>query len=231
MALFEIGPVFYQATEGELPHELSRLAIAMTGPRSLSSWDSEDSSAMDFFDLKGTLSELFRGLRIKGLQFEPGDSPIYHSGKCVLVSVNGQALGYMGELHPLVRERYDLPETPVIAAELDLAKILESIPGKYEVRPVPAYPPVLEDFAIIVDENIPAERVLEVVKEAGGSTLVDVRLFDVYRGEQIGEGKKSLAYSLSYQAPDRTLTDEEVAKIRKRIVKHLDSELDAKLRS
>jgi phenylalanyl-tRNA synthetase beta chain len=137
----------------------------------------------------------------------------------------------MGELHPLVRERYDLPETPLIAAELDLKKILENIPDKYEVRPVPAYPPVLEDLAIIVDEDIPAERVLAVVKEAGGSTLAEMRLFDVFRGEQIGEGKKSLAYSLSYQAPDRTLTDEEASKIRKRIVKRLDSELDAKLRS
>ena len=231
MALFEIGPVFIPASESELPQELSRLAIAMTGPRSLPFWESQDSSAMDFYDMKGVLNELFRGLRIKGLHFEPGESPTYHSGKCALVSVNGGALGYMGELHPLVRERYDLPETPVVAAELDLEKILENIPDKYEVRPVPAYPPVLEDLAIIVDESIPAEGVLEVVKEAGGSTLVDVRLFDVYRGEQIGEGKKSLAYSLSYQAPDRTLTDEEVAKIRKRIVKRLDSELDAKLRS
>ena len=231
MALFEIGPVFYPGRESELPNELSRLAIAMTGPRTPSSWETEDSAVMDFYDLKGVLSEVFKGLRIEGLHFESGDSPIYHSGKCALVTVNGQALGYMGELHPLVRERYDLPETPVIAAELDLAKILENIPGKFEVCPVPAYPPVLEDLAIIVDESIPAERVLEVVKEAGGSTLVDVRLFDVYRGEQIGAGKKSLAYSLSYQAPDRTLTDEEAAKIRKRIVKRLDSELGARLRS
>jgi phenylalanyl-tRNA synthetase beta chain len=96
---------------------------------------------------------------------------------------------------------------------------------------VPAYPPVLEDIAVIVDEEISAERVESCIRAAGGKTLQSVRLFDVYRGEQIGSGKKSLAYSLTYQAPDRTLTDQEAAQMRLRIVRRLEQELGAKLRS
>jgi phenylalanyl-tRNA synthetase beta chain len=96
---------------------------------------------------------------------------------------------------------------------------------------VPPFPPVLEDLAVVVDESLPAVSVAEVLHKAGGKTVVDVRLFEVYRGQQIGSGKKSLAYSLTYQAPDRTLTDKEVAKIRQRIVRQLERDLGAKLRS
>jgi phenylalanyl-tRNA synthetase beta chain len=108
---------------------------------------------------------------------------------------------------------------------------MEAIPERYVVAPVSPYPPVLEDLAVIVDEGVPAERVVEVIRAAGGRTLSELHLFDVYRGEQIGEGKKSLAYSLVYQAEDRTLTDKQVLKIRKRIVRRLDTELGAYLRS
>jgi phenylalanyl-tRNA synthetase beta chain len=99
------------------------------------------------------------------------------------------------------------------------------------VEAVPAYPPILEDIAVIVDEEVAAERVEQCIRAGGGRTLRAVRLFDVYRGEQIGAGKKSLAYSLTYQALDRTLTDEEAAQIRNRIVRRLEQELGAKLRS
>lgn len=231
LAFFEIGPVFFPGGEEKLPVELQHLAIVLTGPRSPGSWDGEQGPPMNFFDLKGIVSELLAGLRIENAGFERADLPAYHPGKCALVDVEGVNLGYIGELHPLVHEQFDLSEFPVQAAEFDLGVMLESIPGSFEAKPVPVYPPVLEDLAIIVDEHIPAERVLEVLEQAGGRVLVDIQLFDVYRGNQIGQGKKSLAYNLSYQSPDRTLTDEEVAKIRDRIIRRLDSELNAKLRS
>jgi phenylalanyl-tRNA synthetase beta chain len=137
----------------------------------------------------------------------------------------------MGELHPLVRQNYELPATPLLAADFNLDNLLAAIPPRYDVSAVPTFPPVLEDLAVIVEEAIPAERVEETIRQAGGNTLARLRLFDVYRGEQIGMGLKSLAYSLTYQAPDRTLTDQEAAQIRQRIVRRLQQDLDARLRS
>jgi phenylalanyl-tRNA synthetase beta chain len=231
MALFEIGPVYRPSRDGSLPEEVLRLAIALTGPRAQLSWQVGDTTAMDFYDLKGALEELFAGLHIEDVRFEPDETTPYHPGKCAQIILGDNRLGTMGEMHPLVREHYDLPETPLIIAELDLQLILDTIPGRHTMKPVPAFPPVLEDIAVIVDENMPAERVLEIIEGAGGKMLVEVRLFDVYRGEQIEAGRKSLAYSLAYQAPDRTLTDKEAAKIRGRIIRRLEQELGAQLRS
>ena len=231
IAIYEIGPVFLSSEAGDLPDELPRLGIAITGPRALRSWQGADLQAMDFYDLKGILEALFAGLKLPAARFEAWQNPTYHPGKCARVLIGERQVGVLGELHPLVRERYDLPETPLLAADLDLAVLIEAAPTRYEVQPVPAYPPVLEDLAVIVDEDIPAERVAEVIEQAGGSTLQGLKLFDVYRGEQIGAGKKSLAYSLTYQSPERTLTDSQVGKIRRRIVRRLEQEMGARLRS
>jgi phenylalanyl-tRNA synthetase beta chain len=231
IALFEIGPVFTADEEGDLPEEKPRLAIAVTGPRALPTWQGADNGAMDFFDLKGLLEALFDGLHIQGTRYAPADHPTFHPGKCASISLGDALLGTLGELHPLVREHYELPPTPLIAADLDLQALMQAIPARYPLEPVPAYPPVLEDLAIIVDEAIPAEQVEAVIRQAGGRTLSGLRLFDVYRGEQIGAGKKSLAYSLTYQSLERTLTDDEVLKIRQRIVRQLEKDLGARLRS
>jgi phenylalanyl-tRNA synthetase beta chain len=139
-------------------------------------------------------------------------------------------MGVFGELHPLVHERYDFPSYPVEAADLNLDLLISLIPARYEVCPVSPYPPVLEDLAIVVDEAVPAERVVEVIRQGGGRMITTITLFDVYRSEQIGKGKKSLAYSLAYQAPDKTLTDRDVAQIRQRIIRKLDQDLGAYLR-
>ena len=137
----------------------------------------------------------------------------------------------VGELHPLVRENYDLTDVPLVAAELDLEAIFAAIPESYNVPPVPIFPSVLEDLAVVVEESVLAEQVEAAIRQAAVELLVDLRLFDLYRGTQVGEGRKSLAYSLVYQAPDRTLTDDEVAKIRARVIKYLESKLGAKLRA
>jgi phenylalanyl-tRNA synthetase beta chain len=143
--------------------------------------------------------------------------------------VNGQIVGAFGELHPLVKEKYELGDWPILVAEFDLDS-LRGIEPTYGVTPVSEFPPVYEDIAMIVDESVLAERVESLIKQTGGRTVANVKLFDVYRGDQIGAGKKSLAYSLTYQA-DKTLTDAEAAAIRTKIVKRLEHELGAKLRS
>ena len=241
IALFEIGPVFTASEESDLPDELLRLAIVLFGPRTLPAWQKSDAASMDFFDLKGLLEAMLDGLHLEGIRYEPAEHPSFHPGKCARVllesapGVEVRQLGVLGELHPLVHTRYDLPPSaagiPILAADLDLQAILEAMPALYPLQPVPAYPPVLEDLAVIVDEAVPASRVEQVIRQAAGKTLAALRLFDVYRGDQVGPGKKSLAFSLTYQAPDRTLTDSEALQLRQRIIRGLDQELGAKIRS
>jgi phenylalanyl-tRNA synthetase beta chain len=118
-----------------------------------------------------------------------------------------------------------------MAAKLNLDVLYELVPERFDSQPVPVYPPVLEDLAFILDETVPADKVDALIRQTGGQLLTGLALFDVYRSAQIGAGKKSLAYQLTYQHPERTLTDEEVAKLRERIVKRLEQELGAQLRS
>lgn len=231
LALFEIGPVYLLSEEEDLPDEQLRLAIALTGRREPQSWKTADASPLDFYDLKGLLEALCEGLHLSKVRFEPGQHPSFHPGKCAQVFLAERLVGTLGELHPLVQARYDLLESPVLAADLDLGVLLAAVPTLYEMQPVSTFPPVLEDLAVIVDEAIPAGSVEEVIRQAAGQALASLRLFDVYRGQQAGPGKKSLAYSLSFQAPDRTLTDGQAAEVRGRILRRLEQELGAKLRS
>jgi phenylalanyl-tRNA synthetase beta chain len=136
----------------------------------------------------------------------------------------------MGELHPLVREAFELPDQPICALEFDLDALLAAWGASREMMPLSTHPPVYEDLAVVVDEDIPAVRVRNLIARAGVPLLRSVALFDVYRGAQVGTDKKSLAYRLTYQADDRTLTDEEVADVRSGIVQRLEETLGATLR-
>lgn len=231
LAFFEIGPVFIPREAGQFPEEPGRLAIALTGLRQLPTWDQPNTSPMDFFDLKGVLEAMLDMLHVSNARYEPAQHPSFHPGKCAQVSAGETVLGVFGELHPLVKENYDFGPSPVLAADLNLDALISVIPWRYESQSVPTQPPVLEDIAVIVEDNIPAVRVEEVIRQGGGKMLANVRLFDVFRSEAIGEGKKSLAYSLTYQSPERTLNDADAKQIRQRILRRLEHELDAKLRS
>jgi phenylalanyl-tRNA synthetase beta chain len=229
IALFELGPIF-EPKKNDLPGEPSKLALVMTGARIATAWDVKDAPTFDFYDMKGRIELLLSGLRHKDVSYTPTDSVNYlHPGKAAEVKVAGQTVGVFGELHPLVREKYEVGEAPVIVAEFDLEK-LRGLSPSYGILPVSEFPPVYEDIAVIVDEAVPAARLEALIRQTGGKTVTDVHLFDVYRGEQIGAGKKSLAYSLTYQS-DKTMTDAEAAAIRNKIVKRLEYEVGAKLRS
>ena len=236
VAIFEIGAV-YLPVEGPsglarpLPDEPLRLGMVMTGPREARSWlAGQDSTSLGFYDLKGVVETLLAGLGLDGT-FEPGDHPAFHPGRCAQVNVGDDLVGVMGELHPLVREAFDLSEQPVCALELDLEHLLAQVGEVRTMQPISRFPAVVQDVALVVDENLSAEEVRQAILASGGQLLRDARLFDLYRGEQIPAGKKSLAYSLTYQADDRTLTDDEVAQVQERIVQHLAEELGAKLRA
>lgn len=238
LALFEVGSVFEpngndpSTGSGQaLPLEPRKLAIVMTGSRLASAWDVKDSPAFDFFDMKGRLELLLGGLHLANISYTANEStPYLHPGKAAEVKVNGKVVGVFGELHPLVREKFELGDAsrPVIVAEFDL-DLMRKLNPTYGVKPVPETPPIYEDIAVIVDDSVEAAAVEALIRQTGGRTVTDVRLFDVYKDEKIGDGKKSLAYSLTYQS-DKTMTDADAAAIRNKIVKRLENEAGAKLR-
>ena len=230
VALFEIGRIYLPVKGSPLPEEPRRLGIVMTGPREEPSWlQHQDPTLMGFFDLKGVVETLLNRLAVEGA-FEPAAQAAFHPGRCAQLTVDGDSIGTVGELHPLVRETFQLPDQPVCVSEIDLDGLLAHCGPPREMAPVSAHPPIYEDLAVVVDEEIPAARVRDLIVEAGAPLLRSVALFDVYRGPQVGAGRKSLAHRLTYQAADRTLTDREVAQVREAIVSQLTSELDATLR-
>lgn len=230
VAIFEIGAVYLPVDGEPLPDEPLRLGIGMTGPREPRSWlPDRQTTPLGFYDLKGVVEALLAGLGLSGT-FERGQHPALHPGRCAQVSVNGTVLGVMGELHPLVREALDLPGQPVAALEFDMEALLALWGAPRRMTPISLHPPVYEDLAVVVDEETPAVRVWDLIAQTGAPLLRSVVLFDVYRGEQVGPGKKSLAYRLTYQADDRTLTDQDVARVREKIIRRLEREIGAAIR-
>lgn len=232
LTLYEIGPVYLLDGNMELPVEPRRLVIVMTGPREDTNWTGGDATPMDFYDLKGIVDALLAGIHIQDVEYSIAQHPSFHPVRCAHVGMNDQRslFGIIGELHPAVCEAYNLPKQPVMAADIDLEVLLHTMPRLHQTCGIARYPAVVEDIALIVDGGLPAARVEALIKQTGGRKLVKVKLFDVYHGEQVGAGRKSLAYRLTYQSDAKTLTDGDVAILRNRIVKRLEGEVGAKLR-
>lgn len=229
--IFEVGKVFLLELGEELPEEPRRLSIVMTGPRDDRHWLATEGPELDFFDLKGVVETLLERLHVTGVVYEPAEHPTFQPGRTAGLFIQGVEIGVLGELHPAVRDAFGLPDRRVAAAELDLEALLAQIPPAWFVDPISAYPAVLLDLAVVVDDEVPAATVRDLIAKTGGFLLKRVQLFDVYRGDPVPEGKKSLAYALTFQAPDKTLRDAVVAKQVKRIVGQLKKELGAELRS
>jgi phenylalanyl-tRNA synthetase beta chain len=231
VSVFEIGAVYLPVADQTLPDEPRRLGIVMTGPREPEAWMAgQDRSPMDFYDLKGVVEALLAGLGLSGT-FEPGHHPALHPGRCAQVRIEDNVVGVMGELHPQVQEAFELPEDqPVCTLEFNLDELLAAWGAPRTMMPISVHPPVYEDLAVVVDESTTEAMVRDLITQTGSPLVRSVMLFDIYRGKQVGDGKKSLAYRLIYQADDRTLTDKEVANLRNKIVRRLERELDAALR-
>lgn len=228
LALFELNKVYLASEDGPLPDEPRRLAIVMTGPREPESWLGGDRQPIDFYDLKGVIESLLAGLNIDAARYEAAQHPTYYPGRTARLIVADKPIGLLGQIHPLVREAFDLPDQPILAAELDVEALMACAPIAIRINDVPRFPAVTEDLALIVEDKVQADQVQRVIESVGG-LLKRARLFDLFKGEQIGAGKKSLAYRLTYQA-DRTLTDAEVVKVREQIIKRLREELGAVIR-
>lgn len=229
--IFEVGRVFHPRADEILPAEPRRVSALLIGPREPQSWQPHDATPLGFFDLKGIVETVLERLELKDIAWERGEHSALHSGRTARLRVAGQDVGLLGELHPLVRTAFDLPNQPVAVMELDLDALLAGWGAAEPMADISTQPAIYEDLAVVVDEAVPAAQVAGLIRQAGGKLLVDLRLFDVYRGGQIPAGKKSLAYSLTFQALDRTLTDEETRKARAKIVGRLERELGAILRT
>ncbi len=241
-AIFEIGRVFYPDPNSRvgfgqagylpygpaLPEERMVLAAAGTG-RTLNSWH-QPATAIDFYYFKGALEILFAALGLVKISFVPSlKEPGFHPGRTAQVTVNGNQVGLIGELHPVVLENYDLP-VPVVVFSVDLTKLI-SLPRKSKTyAPLPHFPGINRDIAVMLPKDIPAEEVCGLIRETGGNLLRNFRLFDVYQGEQIKKGYRSLAFTLNFQADDRTLTDNEIVVNVEAIAATLREKLGAELR-
>lgn len=227
---FEIGSVFEADALPleKLPAEKVKLALAATGLIPDPNWIVPSREA-DYYAIKGALEVLFDRLQIGAVEFVPGKTPFSHPTRCALLKIDGQELGYLGQLHPEVAEEWEIDQ-PVTVCELDLTLLEEKASLSPRVVPLPRYPAAKRDLAIVVPKEIPARQIEETINEAGGHLISQVKLFDLYEGKQVPEGKRSLAYSIAFRREEGTLTDAEVNQAQNDIEKAL-FDLGAVLRS
>lgn len=214
---FEISYVYKPVENSLLPEEKKTLTIGLYGNT-------------DFYYLKGIIEQMFAQMNIHEADFTPEKNLIYyHPGKTARISCDDKIIGYMGAIHPEVAENFGCPEDTYIAV-LDVASVIERADMIRQYKPLPRFPAVERDIAILVKEDVMARDIGAVLKKNGGDILEDIQVFDVYKGEQVPEGMKSMAYTLTFRAQDRTLVDDEVNKVMEKILQELKNAFNASLR-
>jgi phenylalanyl-tRNA synthetase beta chain len=228
VALFEIGRAF--GTKDGTTREHRRLAIALTGERNPSFWAGEDRHArFDSYDLKGMLEEFLEQFGLRGLTYtqQPGSTALFLESATIQLGRN--AIGTLGQLLPALARQFDLRDA-VLLAELDLDQLLARRNTSRSFKPLPQFPAIQRDVAMILPESTTHDAVLNVVKQAKPRNLENIELFDVFRGKNVPAGQKSVAYSFTYRAADRTLTDAEVNAAHEKLVEELKQRLQAVVR-
>jgi len=225
--LFEAGRT-YIPRDGDLPDEREMLAGLLSGPRGAASWQPVDGD-LGFFDAKGVVEALTERLGVDA-RYEPCQDAFFHPGRAATIVVGETSVGIVGELHPSVGRTFDLLRRPVAYFEIDLRTLLSTLPERArEYRPVSRHPGVVRDLGIVLDRAVPSQRVVEIIEAT--PLVSEVTLFDVYEGENVPSGTKSLAYRIVYQSPGRTLTGEEAEKTQQKLLQRLQKELGATLRA
>lgn len=217
--LFEMSKVFIPKSlpMTEQPYEKPVLTLGMYGN-------------LDFYDMTGVVEELMSVLGIKNYELEPlRDDPTFHPGRTAKLIINGRQCGVIGEIHPDVAQNFGAAQRNYIAM-IDIEPLKENASLETEYKPLPKFPAVSRDIAILVDDNVMVKEIERIISQRSGKILEQIKLFDVYKGKQLPDGKKSVAYSITFRASDRTLTDEEVAKTMESITKALSEKLGAQLR-
>ena len=216
--LFELSNAFKKTEAHALPEEIPTLMLGMYG------------EGVDFYQLRDAVLCLLQRFGISA-SVEPGGESWLHPGRRAKIVSGNAVLGQMGEAHPDVAARFELEVRRVYLAELPLNRMMEAAASISEVKPLPRFPAVSRDIALVMDEAVGIGSVVETIRRAAGKTLEDVKLFDLFRGAQVGPGKKSAAFALTFRAPDRTLTDAEVSSSFDKIVKVCETTHGAKLRA
>ena len=214
--LFENGRVYYPGADDELPEESKYVCIAVCGDE-------------DFFSLKGIVENLIDSFGIKKLALNTEASVYYHPGRCASLYIDGEKAGEMGEIHPDVAKAYDI-DKKVYVAELSLQAIISWADDTKKYEPLPRFPAAERDLALIMDEDVAAGDILSCIEKNAGEFFESAELFDVYTADQLGQGKKSLAFSIVFRAKDRTLLDEEANDARDAIVAAAERDFGAKIR-
>ena len=228
LALFECGAVYLPSGE-QLPHEHRALGAILTGRLGPQTWSAGEPPRAGFFAAKALLGAVMDALRVPWY-VEHGGEPFHHPGRgAQVLAGGGEKLGWIGELHPLVARAWDLDGAALF--EVDLDRVIAHADAVPQYRELTSFPALRLDLAVTIDDDQFASSVIGAVREAGGKLLEDVRVFDLYRGAQVGEGRKSLALALTFRAPDRTLSDEDIAPLRERIVAELRDTLGGELRA
>ncbi len=236
LANFELGRVYLpEKGDGKLPLEERRLSILLTGPRRPASIhaDPAGAEAFDFFDVKGVLEELCARLGVAGNGIEyvaQSNHPTFAS-TCAEIRFHGAVQGIIGEIHPLVLQAFDVPtEARVYVADLAIAPLVKSGWSRQPMKPISVYQPVIEDLAFVVGEEVPSADVQSAIRQAGGALLSGITLFDIYRGQSIPAGHKSLAYKLTYESLEGNLSESRVQDLRNRIIRRVTSAVGGALR-
>ncbi|MFV1992941.1 MAG: phenylalanine--tRNA ligase subunit beta [Acidiferrobacterales bacterium] len=225
LRFFETGHCFFR--KGKEFQEINRIAGAITGDVYQEQWGTKTRN-VDFFDMKGDLEAILgKTGELPSFEFEHGVHSALHPGKTAKITKNGKNIGWLGELHPDLAAKYSL-ETTIILFELDISAVLRR--KAIEYRQLSKYPSIRRDISILVDEQLAVKNVFEVINQAGGKWLLNLELFDEYRGEGIDSGRKSLSLGLTLQESSRTLKEEEVETVMARVLGALEAELGAKLR-
>jgi phenylalanyl-tRNA synthetase beta chain len=233
--IFEIGRVYLPENgDGIRPLEDSRLCILLTGPRYPSSLYTAHAHAenFDFFDLKGIIETLLQrlGFADNDVEYLPEHNPAYTT-TCAWIKLQGGSLGIMGEVDPQVLLNFDIPAgVSVFAAQMHINPLIKPSWQLHPVAPISNYPPVVEDLAFVVPEEVTAAQLLDAICKGGGSLLTRVELFDIYRGQQIPPEHKSLAYNLTYESTEKPLTEKQIVDIRNRIIRRVAESVGGKLR-
>ena len=238
LRFFEVGRRYLPADEAAIqPDERRTVGIALSGPAEIS-WHAELMRPADFYDLKGIVESLLESLNIRQYRFTPTQHPTFHPGRCALLELpriseagvqTFSPVGVLGEVHPLVQQRYDLPARAYLC-EIDLELLYAAVPASIAYQPVSRHQALTRDLALVVDQHVPAQDIKDTIVAHGSELLRSAELFDVYTGDPIPAGKKNLTYTLVYQATDRTLKDVEANGLQERLVRVLNEEFGATLR-
>jgi phenylalanyl-tRNA synthetase beta chain len=220
VAIFETARTYQPVGRDELPDERRAVTLALCGVREPTAWYRGDTEELDYFDARGAVEALLERLGGREVAFVPVEHPTFQQGRAAAVSLGGVQIGVVGEVHPRVAERFDVPGR-VAVAEVDLEAFVPTLLETWSVQPVSRFQPIRQDFAIVVPESTAAADVHAVIAQAAFPLATDVTLFDIYRGAGVAEDSKSLAFSVTLSARDRQLGEHEIERIRNQIQKGL----------